>query len=51
MYHQFYGFTEPPFNLTPNSKYFFQSSKHLEALSVLQYAIEQRKGDFSSSEL
>lgn len=44
MYHQFYGFTEPPFNLTPNSKYFFQSSKHLEALSVLQYAIEQRKG-------
>ncbi|MFT5387675.1 MAG: general secretion pathway protein A [Lysobacterales bacterium] len=44
MYHQFYGFSEPPFNLTPNSRYFFESTKHTEALSTLQYAIEQRKG-------
>lgn len=44
MYHQFYGFEEPPFNLTPNSKYFFSSTKHVEALSTLQYAIEERKG-------
>jgi general secretion pathway protein A len=44
MYNDFFGFSEPPFNLTPNSKYFFQSAKHLEALSTLQYAIEHKKG-------
>lgn len=44
MYLNFYGFTEPPFNLTPNPKYFFESSGHVEALSTLLYAINQRKG-------
>ena len=44
MYENFYGFTEPPFNLTPNSRYFFASTKHNEALSTLLYAINQRKG-------
>lgn len=44
MYHHFYGLSEPPFNLTPNPKYFFESPKHLEALSTLLYAINQRKG-------
>lgn len=44
MYETFYGLTEPPFNLTPNSKYFFESAKHTEALSILLYAIQQRKG-------
>ncbi|HLF19148.1 MAG TPA: AAA family ATPase [Candidatus Omnitrophota bacterium] len=44
MYHNFYGFKEPPFNLTPNSKYFFSSAKHTEALSTVLYAINERKG-------
>ena len=44
MYNKFYGFSEPPFNMTPNSRYFFESTKHMEALSTLVYAIEQRKG-------
>ncbi len=44
MYYNFYGFKEPPFNLTPNSKFFFSSSKHTEALSTLLYAIKERKG-------
>ena len=44
MYHKYYNFTEPPFNLTPNAKYFFSSTRHTEALSTLIYAIEQRKG-------
>lgn len=44
MYHKFYGFKESPFNLTPNSKYFFESAKHTEALSTLLYAINERKG-------
>lgn len=44
MYYKFYGFNEPPFNLTPNSKFFFESDKHAEALSTLLYAINERKG-------
>lgn len=44
MYYKFYGFSEPPFNLTPNSKFFFNSHKHTEALSTLVYAISERKG-------
>ncbi len=44
MYHDFYGFRESPFNLTPNSKFFFSSTKHMEALSTLVYAIKERKG-------
>jgi len=44
MYNKYYGFNESPFNLTPNSRYFFSSTKHNEALSTLLYAINQRKG-------
>jgi general secretion pathway protein A len=44
MYLNFYGFKEEPFNLTPNSKFFFSSLKHSEALNSLMYAIDQRKG-------
>ena len=44
MYHNFYGFSESPFNMTPSSKYFFESAKHSEALNSLLYAIEERKG-------
>jgi general secretion pathway protein A len=44
MYEKFYNFDELPFNMTPNSKYFFPSEKHEEALNTLIYAISQRKG-------
>lgn len=44
MYHQFYGFKEAPFNMTPNSYFFFASTKHMEALNTLVYAISERKG-------
>ena len=44
MYNDFYNFKETPFNLTPNSKFFFSSNKHREALDSLVYAINQRKG-------
>jgi len=44
MYNQFYGFKESPFNLTPNSRFFFSSQKHTEALDSLVYAINERKG-------
>jgi len=44
MYFKFFGFKEAPFNMTPNSRFFFESAKHTEALSTLIYAIEARKG-------
>ena len=44
MYFKYYGFKEAPFNMTPNSRFFFESAKHTEALSTLIYAIEERKG-------
>lgn len=44
MYNHFFGFTETPFNLTPNPRFFFSSAKHVEALDSLVYAISERKG-------
>ncbi len=44
MYEQFYGLKEKPFNVTPDSKFFFPSEKHTEALDSLVYAINYRKG-------
>ncbi|HSV44113.1 MAG TPA: AAA family ATPase [Candidatus Bathyarchaeia archaeon] len=44
MYNTFYGFAESPFNMTPNSRFFYNSGKHTEALSTLLYAIRERKG-------
>lgn len=44
MYEKFYGFSEKPFNTTPDPKFFFPSAKHTEALNSLIYAINERKG-------
>ena len=44
MYKDFYGFTEKPFNSSPDPRFFFASAKHFEALNGLWYAIEERKG-------
>ena len=44
MYEQFYNFTEKPFNLTPDPKYFFSSKEHEEALNSLIYTVNERKG-------
>jgi general secretion pathway protein A len=44
MYKDFFGFTEKPFNSSPDPRFFYASSKHFEALNGLWYAIDQRKG-------
>lgn len=44
MYEKFYCLTEKPFNATPDSRFFFPSNKHTEALNSLIYAINERKG-------
>ena len=35
MYFSFYGLSEAPFNLTPDSRFFFLSSRHREAFAAL----------------
>jgi general secretion pathway protein A len=44
MYEKYYGFTDRPFNLTPDSKFFYASTKHEEALNCLLLAISERNG-------
>ncbi len=44
MYLQYYGLTEPPFDITPNPRFLFYSAKHREAFNHLLYGIRERKG-------
>ena len=44
MYQNFYGFTEMPFNITPDPKFLYLSPSHLEALQHLKFGVDQRKG-------
>jgi len=44
MYEKFYGFKSKPFNLTPDSEFFYPSPKHEEALNRLLLAISERNG-------
>jgi general secretion pathway protein A len=44
MYEKHYGFKEKPFSVTPDTKFFFSSEKHSEALDSLIYTIQERKG-------
>ena len=43
MYEQYYGLSEKPFGLTPDTEFFYQSVTHSEALNMLMVAI--RAGD------
>ena len=44
MYLDYYGLTEPPFDITPNPRFLFYSPKHREAYNHLLYGIRERKG-------
>ncbi|MCZ6651886.1 MAG: AAA family ATPase [Planctomycetota bacterium] len=44
MYTDFFGLREPPFNSTQDSRFFFPSPQHEEALACLVYAVQERKG-------
>jgi len=44
MYQQFFGFSEDPFNITPDPKFLFLSDEHNAALTLLRCGIEQSKG-------
>ena len=44
MYEAFFGLKEKPFNMTPDSRYFYPSAKHTDALNHMVYAIQERRG-------
>ena len=44
MYCEYYGFSEKPFTITPNSRFVFLSKNHREAFAHLLYGIENRVG-------
>lgn len=44
MYEAFYGLSEKPFNLTPDPRFLYLSSKHKEAFAHLLYGIRNRCG-------
>ncbi len=44
MYEEFYGFSEPPFNITPDPRFLFFSDRHREAFDHLMFGITERKG-------
>src|SRR5689334_7001032 len=44
MYNAFFGFTQNPFNMSPDPTFLFRSSQHEEALANLIYGVQSRKG-------
>ena len=44
MYETFFGLKEKPFRMTPDTRYFYPSAKHTDALNHMVYAIEERRG-------
>ena len=44
MYHDYYGFREAPFNLTPDPRFLVLCEHHCEALNHLMFGLQHRKG-------
>lgn len=44
MYEGFYNLVLPPFQNTPNSRFFFETEQHREALAKLEYTVLHRRG-------
>ena len=44
MYDEYYGLTASPFQLTPDSGFFFESSVHSKAMAHLKYGLHQAEG-------
>src|SRR3984893_13923368 len=44
MYDAFYGFQEPPFNITPDPRFLYFSDRHREAFNHILFGIRERKG-------
>ncbi len=44
IYNPYFGFTDNPFNISPDPEFFYRSPQHEEALANLIYGVQSRKG-------
>jgi general secretion pathway protein A len=44
MYNAFFGFSQNPFNMSPDPSFLYRSAQHEEALANLIYGVQSRKG-------
>jgi general secretion pathway protein A len=44
MYEEYYGFTHPPFSLTPDPRFLYRSDSHASALDQVWQAIRRKEG-------
>jgi len=44
MYAEFYGLAAPPFQLTPDARFFFESTVHRQAMAYLVYGLHHAEG-------
>jgi type II secretory pathway predicted ATPase ExeA len=44
LYQEYFGFREPPFNITPDPEFLYLSASHREALAQLSYGVKARRG-------
>jgi general secretion pathway protein A len=44
MYNKYFGFVESPFSVTPDPRFFYTNPLYQEALAILHYGIEAKKG-------
>ena len=44
MYRDFYGYTDKPFQLSPDSRFYYNSKPHNRAMAYLRYGLEKREG-------
>jgi general secretion pathway protein A len=44
MYNEFFGFAESPFNITPNSRFYYRTPSCEDVLQVVRHGIEAKKG-------
>ena len=44
MYESYYHLAVPPFQNTPNSRFFFETDQHREALAKLEFTVHNRRG-------
>ena len=44
MYESFYGLTRLPFQLLPDTDFFYRSKKHDRALTCLEYGVYEKAG-------
>lgn len=44
MSYEFFNLKDNPFRITPDSHYFYSSESHAEAVELIKYAVDKRKG-------